>query len=174
MPREGATAFDPIPVWVLTRKGAFRILSEPVIDVVGTLHHLHEQQYAEMMPPTRPFRPDYEYYLKRALDGRLAVIVARDEWLKPVGYLVFRIDPSPITGAMCATEELWYITPAARGATLAQRMIEYFEYVARALGLAELYMGYSKKDASALYERAGLTCFAVVYGKALDAQPSST
>lgn len=159
------------PLWVETEKGNFRVLMEPVTKVIGTMHALHQAHYASVEGRHhfgRDFQLDYEYYARRALLGRFGVIVMRNGTLEPVGYLGFGIDKSPWTGGMCATEEFWYIAPAARGTVLAQRVIEYFEYVARKLGLAELYMGYSKKDASALYEKAGLKLRAVLYGKVLD------
>jgi GNAT superfamily N-acetyltransferase len=159
----------PVPWWVTTPKGRFRLAVEPVSTVAESLHSLQAAHFAETDPLSKghEFKPDYPYYLARAARGRFIAIIARTEEMQPIGYLAFRIDPSAITGSMAAIEELWYIIPEQRGTVLAQRMIEYFETIARYLGLAELYMGYSKKSASALYERAGLECLAVVYGKVL-------
>lgn len=159
----------PFPRWIRTAKGPFRLLLENFHDAAQEMYALSRLHFAESDPLAKDFPLDasFPYYLDRADKGRVAIIMARDEGLRAVGYLVFRIDRSAHCTATTATEELWFIHPEARGTHLAKAMIEYFEYIARELKINEIYMGYSKKDASALYERAGLSCVAVVYGKVL-------
>jgi GNAT superfamily N-acetyltransferase len=133
---------------------------EPLTQILEELKPLFPAHWAELAldKDQVPLDPQYEIYLQRDARGEVLFVAVREDGAL-VGYFVGFVAPGlHYRTCLTLTEDIFWISPEARGAGCGYALFKEVEQEARRRGVQRMFVG-SKlhKDASWLFEKLGYT-----------------